>query len=154
MSIIARIVVGVSLILAMLAAIWKVYHTGYTAGETAIMSEWRAESAAAQAKARATEQAIAKQTQEAINAARQRENRQKMDADRARAESVSLRDELAIARNHLPGASCTSIREHAATLNDVFGQCAAQLERLAAAADGHASDSLMLEQAWPTSSKP
>lgn len=148
-GLLARLVIAAAVILAMLAAVWKTYHTGYTAGETAIMSEWQAESAAATAKARATEQAIARQTQEAINAARLRETRQKLDADRARAESVSLRDELATARNSLPSASCSSIREHAATLNDVFGQCAAQLERLAATADGHASDSVMLEQAWP-----
>lgn len=154
MSIIARLAIAAGIVLALLAATWKVYHTGYTAGETAVMSEWQAESAAAQAKARADEQRIAKQTQEAINAARTREQRNKADADRARAESVSLRDELATARRDLPSASCTSLREHAAALNDVFGQCAAQLERLAATADGHASDALMLEQAWPTSSKP
>jgi len=149
MSILARLAIGVGILLALLAAVWKVYHTGYTAGDTAVRAEWQAESIKAEKKARDDEKRLAKQTQEAIDAARTRENRQKLDADRARAESVSLRDELATARRDMPSASCTSIREHAAALNDVFGQCAAEIERLAATADGHASDALMLEQAWP-----
>jgi hypothetical protein len=66
-----------------------------------------------------------------------------------RHERDGLRDELASASIALPNASCASVRDHAAALNTVFGQCAAAIERLASQADGHASDSLTLQESWP-----
>jgi ABC-type phosphate transport system auxiliary subunit len=66
-----------------------------------------------------------------------------------RVERDGLRDELAASRVQLPDASCTSVRQHAATLSDVFGECAAEIEGLAGPASGHASDSLKLQQSWP-----
>lgn len=66
-----------------------------------------------------------------------------------RAERDGLRDELAAASRGLPSAACTAVREHAATLNTVFGECADRLEGLAGQAQGHASDAVMLQQAWP-----
>lgn len=60
-----------------------------------------------------------------------------------------LRNELATARAAMPSASCDSIRLHAATLNDVFGECAAEIERLAGTATGHAIDTLKLLESWP-----
>lgn len=64
-----------------------------------------------------------------------------------RDERDRLRDELAASRVQLPDASCTSVREYAATLSTVFGLCADRLEGLAREAQGHASDSLKLQQA-------
>lgn len=144
-----RVALAAGLILAVAAGLWKTYHAGYKAGESEVMAEWQAESLAAQAKARQIEQAQAKAAQEAINAARVRESRQKADADRARAESDGLRDELAAAIRDLPSAACDAVRSHAAALNDVFGQCARTVEEMARQADGHASDSLTYQQAWP-----
>ena len=61
-----------------------------------------------------------------------------------------LRNDLATARAAMPDASCDSIRLHAATINDVFGECAAEIEGLAGTATGHAIDTLKLLEAWPT----
>lgn len=62
---------------------------------------------------------------------------------------VSLRDQLAADRAGLPGSSLGSCRAHAATLNSIFGECADSSRGLAKAAAGHASDSLMFQEAWP-----
>lgn len=65
------------------------------------------------------------------------------------ADLVSVRDELAAERAKLPSASLASCRAHAATLNVIFGECAAASGGLAKEAAGHASDSLMFQEAWP-----
>ncbi|MES1979716.1 MAG: hypothetical protein V4451_16880 [Pseudomonadota bacterium] len=62
---------------------------------------------------------------------------------------VSLRDELATERAKLPSSSLASCRAHAATLNAIFGECTASSRGLAKEAAGHASDSLMYQEAWP-----
>lgn len=67
----------------------------------------------------------------------------------ARNERDGLRDELAASRVQLPDASCSSVRQHAATLSAVFGECAAEIEGLAGQAQGHAIDSLKLQESWP-----
>lgn len=67
----------------------------------------------------------------------------------ARVERDGLRDELSAARVQMPDASCGSVRDHAATLNDVFGECATAIEGLAGKAQGHAFDALKLIESWP-----
>lgn len=71
------------------------------------------------------------------------------DADRARSAADRLRNNLTTARATLPDATCGTVREYATTVNELFGECAAAAGRLAEAADGHAADALMLQQAWP-----
>lgn len=66
-----------------------------------------------------------------------------------RHERDGLRNELAAARSALPDAACTAVREHAAALNTVFGECADRLEAMAGKAQGHAIDSLKLQEGWP-----
>lgn len=66
-----------------------------------------------------------------------------------RAERDGLRDDLAAQRAALPDAACAAVREYASTLTAVFGECAAEAGGLAEAAGGHASDALMLLDAWP-----
>lgn len=110
-----------------------------------------AETIKAVAQARAKEQAHTQKVQEALNAANTRAQKAQAAADAARRTVDSLRDDLSTARADLPSASCSSIREYAATLNGIFGECSREVERLAAAAQGHASDALTLQQAWPRS---
>ena len=71
------------------------------------------------------------------------------DATRARGVADRLRNDLATARATLPSATCSAARDYAATVNELFGECTATAGRLAEAADGHAADALMLQQAWP-----
>jgi chromosome segregation ATPase len=60
-----------------------------------------------------------------------------------------LRNELAITSSSLSTASCDSVRDYTATLNTVFGECTSKLGGLAKEADGHAIDSLKLQESWP-----
>lgn len=81
---------------------------------------------------------------QAIAQAAQRNALLARSAAAVRAERDGLRDDLAAQRASLPDAACTAVREYAATVNELFGKCADQLERVAGKADGHASDALML----------
>jgi len=69
----------------------------------------------------------------------------------ARRERDGLRDDLAASRVAIANASIGSLRQHAAALTTVFEQCAGQLEEMARVADGHATDTVMLLNAWPRS---
>ena len=49
----------------------------------------------------------------------------------------------------MPDTSTAASAEPADTVGDVLGECAATVTELARAADGHASDAVMLRNAWP-----
>jgi hypothetical protein len=70
-------------------------------------------------------------------------------ADKLAALNRGLRNELTDQRGKLSTASIAAVRQYATAANLVFGECSAEVERLAKDADGHSSDSLMLQQAWP-----
>jgi len=131
---------------------------GDAQGAARVQAKWdkdkierAAETLKAVAQARAQEQAHTQKVQEALNAANTRAQKAQAAAAAARRTADSLRDDLNTARTDLPSASCSSIREYTATLNGIFGECTREVERLAAAAQGHASDALTLQQAWPRS---
>lgn len=86
---------------------------------------------------------------EALNVANERTRKANAAANAARATADGLRLQLAASLTNLPNASCGSVREYAATLSSVFGECSARLESLGRAAEGHAIDALMLESSWP-----
>lgn len=104
---------------------------------------------AEQAKAAEKTAAWQKQKDEALHDANERAIKAKADAERLRVTNGGLRNELAAARGQLSSASCDSVRRHAAALNTVFEQCAREVEDLAGAASGIASDTMILQQAWP-----
>lgn len=68
-------------------------------------------------------------------------------ADLARSELDRLRD--AQRTSAAAATTCPAIADRAATLDHVFGQCAATLTDMARKADGHANDALRLYEAWP-----
>ena len=90
---------------------------------------------------------------EALREANKRQIALRRDAAVVRRSNDSLRDDLTAARADLSRASGDALRKHTATLNAVFGECAAEVERLAGAAAGHAADTLTFEQAWPENPK-
>ncbi len=108
-----------------------------------------------QALAKANADALAKHTamerkkQEALDEANRIAQRNARDAAVARADADRLRDSLRTATYGLSTASLPSIRQYSATLSFVFGECVAEVERLAQAADGHALDARTLMGAWP-----
>ena len=146
MSILAQMVIAISLLVAGFGAGVK-----WHAGQDAIKENARLELVREQARAsRALEQQQSKQVIGAINAARKRETVARSAAADARSELERLRDDLAAIRPNLSSDSLDACRKRADTLAAVFGECSATLEGMAGKADRHASDTLTLEQAWPT----
>lgn len=128
----------------------------YKSGRAAVRAQWDAEKALQlkqtlelQSQYRKKEQEHAQRLSDAQQAARKRENLLQSQLATLRVSADSLRDYLNTARGELSGASCDAVRQHAAALNDVFGQCARTIGELAGKADGHAGDALTLQDAWP-----
>lgn len=148
-----------ALALAIAAAFGAGYWRGDKAGQAQVQGLWAAEKATQLTQARerdAENRQIEQRRQslvmEANNAARKRETVLRGAASAARSELDGLRDDLntaRTARGDLPGNSCQAERFRISTLETVFGQCAGRLAGMAEIADRHASDSLMLQEAWP-----
>jgi hypothetical protein len=117
------------------------------------------EAANSAAVAAATAQAMEETTQmqrkkdDALRLAAKRAQENASAAAAARAERDGLRNQINAATSALPTATCSSARDYAATATAVFEQCAAALEELATKADGHATDSRTLTNAWPSIEK-
>lgn len=94
-------------------------------------------------------EALERTKQDAIEAASRLASENYAAASAARADADRLREQLAAARSSVPSASVTAAREHATTLNIVLNECIAELEALAANADGHALDARTLQRSWP-----
>ena len=91
---------------------------------------------------------------DAIKQAEQRAKREAANAAAVRTERDSLRAQLAANTVQLPGASCTSIRQYTATLSGLLDQCAGALTDMAGKAQGHAADSRLMLEAWPSKARP
>lgn len=103
----------------------------------------------ANADALAKYAAMERKKQEALDEANRVAQRNARDAAAARADANRLRDSLRTSTYGLSTATLPSIRQYSATLNAIFGECIAEVERLAQAADGHALDARTLMGAWP-----
>ena len=152
--------IAVPLVIAMAAGFFGYYH-GYKHAETkerlefAVYREEAAKKLTAQIdKAREQEAFWSAKLQESQDEARQREARLRADLDRVRAESDRLRDNLATAsvRLRLPDTPVPAVVEYADTAGELLAQCTEAYRDLASKADGHATDALMLLNAWPVPS--
>lgn len=85
----------------------------------------------------------------AIEKAEQRAKQNAAAAAAARRTVDGLRGTLYSFRASLASAAPATVIERADTAAELFGQCVGALTDLAAKADAHASDALMLQQAWP-----
>lgn len=120
------------------------------AGQDAIAENQRLEQVRIQAVAhRAEERRQSTQVIGALNAATQRTQAAQVAAAAATDAAGRLRDDLADLQRRLPGASLDACRRDAAALGAVFAACTAELGALARDAQGHADDTLTLQQAWP-----
>ena len=135
-------------VIAALAA-WAFQGARYTAE----LAELRLEHADAVIKAtstlRAEQRAITKTYQEALNAARIRENTLRRDVAAAGAQSDSLREQAAEAARRLAAAPPAAVLEYATAVNQLFADCSRSYQELAGKADGHAADVRTLSDAWP-----
>lgn len=98
--------------------------------------------------ARAQEQARFTKVQEAQNVAAKSAQSARAAAVSARAESRSLRDDLAAARQ-AADQSLSACAANGATVDRLFDQCAGRYQGMAEAAQGHANDVRLLLDAWP-----
>ena len=97
----------------------------------------------AAAAIRRADSVIAAQSASSIRAAGLRR-----DLDSARSELARLR--IAI-RDSVPATDATTAAcpDRTDTVRELFAACATELQSVAGAADRHASDALMLREAWP-----
>lgn len=134
---------------------------GWRFGAGSVQADWDKEKAIqaqaalnAEQLARAKEQSINRKFQEAQNAATKREQILKADADAARAAAGGLRNTIAALRRELSTATASACRQTADAALAVFGECSDTYQRVAEAADGHASDLRTLTDAWPDDDLP
>ncbi|KQO12523.1 hypothetical protein ASF11_15935 [Acidovorax sp. Leaf76] len=104
-------------------------------------------------KARATERAVNKTYQEALNAARTREALLRTELDHLHRVSDGLRDQSAEAVRRLAEAPPAAVLEYATALGAVFNDCRAAYAGMVEKADGHAGDVATLRNAWPSTSQ-
>ncbi len=140
-----------AIIAAALAATgaWQVQNWRY--GEQ--IASIRADAAESTARAEKAAQLVRETRQQdvtnAVKNATRRAQVARADADNARAELDRLRDDLRASAVPASGDACTAADQRAATLAELFGQCAGAYTSLARTADGHANDVRTLTDAWP-----
>lgn len=141
---------------AVALAAMAMFAWGWSSGGARVQAQWdraalaqQADRLAAEQAARATEQAMQQQLQEAEHAAAEREKKLRADYAAAHAAARGLRDTISALRNELPDAAGTASRATAGTALALLGECADQYRAVAEAADGHASDVQTLTAAWP-----
>lgn len=88
--------------------------------------------------------------QGALNDARVREAALRRDLAAADSESDGLRDAIYSFRAKLPNATTTTVAVAADTAAELLGACVNEYQDVAASADRHASDAVMLIEAWPS----
>lgn len=98
--------------------------------------------------AMAESERLQKVKDDALAEAEKRAADNKVAAGRARTELDSLRRAVSGAATGTDPA-CKAIADRAATLGDVFGECAGELTEVARAADAHASDLRTFQESWP-----
>ena len=128
----------------------------YRAGKRNVQAKWNAEKvvqvkAAADAEVENRRIESKRQTGviDAQNAQVKRNATLQADAASSRATVDSLRDTIRATTASLPSRSAAATSQYAATSSQLFLECSAAYSAVAATAQGHANDSLMLEQAWP-----
>lgn len=85
---------------------------------------------------------------EAVAQSQKRQKALARDADNARRELVRLQDAARSAASR-SADTCPAAADDTAAISWVLGKCAAELQDVAAKADGHANDVRTLIRAWP-----
>lgn len=142
------IIAAVSLATAF-AAGWSWNGSRHDAQIATIRQEQAQAQAEFTAQARAKEQSLTNQINEARNAAAKRETILRADADRARTQSERLRSDIAAIRLQLPELTREAINRYADTASVVFDECQRNYQSLADQADRIDSDRQTLDDAWP-----
>lgn len=132
-----------------LAALWGYGKHERNLGYSDAQTEYTQRALVATEAARKRELSLQHQLQEAQNESQRNQIALNAAADRARNELDGLRGELATINDRLSRATADARLKYARTANAVLAECTARYSELAAKADKHANDSLMLQRAWP-----
>lgn len=135
--------------LVALFSMWGYGKHQHGLGYTEAQNEYTQRALVASESARKRELTLQNQLQEAQNESQRNQIALTAAADRARSELDGLRGELASLSHRLSSATADALRQYARTANSVLSECAARYSELAAKADRHANDALMLSRAWP-----
>lgn len=130
-------------------ACWKVQAWRYDAQIATTAAQHATALASANQKALDDTIKMQRTKDEAIKAAELRAAQNAAAAGAARRTADGLRDTLYSFRSSLPSLAPAAVIERADTAAELFGQCAGALTDMAAKADAHASDAVMLLEAWP-----
>ena len=143
-------VMGIPISLALMGA------GGYRAGSKHVQAKWDAEkvtqlqvAAADEVENRRKESKRQTGVIDAQNAQVKRTAVLQADAASSRATVDSLRYDIRANTASLPSRTDDARSEYAAAAGQLLVECSAAYTEVAGHADGHASDSLMLQQAWP-----
>jgi hypothetical protein len=139
---------------AVLAALggagWYIDNAAYARGVRDVRNEVQKVADDAQKRNEAVHREQIENLMEATHAKDKRIQTISGDHDRALRELDGLRTAArAWGGGSMPGADSSTVTERPNPIADVLGQCSAELVRMAGAADAHAADALMLQQAWP-----
>lgn len=100
-------------------------------------------------QARQEEQSHFKRIQEAEREATLRSQRHEVIASAAAAESDRLRNELNEYRDRLSSLTESTVRETAAVVGELLGECSGEYQAMANTAQRHADDVRLLLASWP-----
>lgn len=144
MSIAARLVVLLAILVALGASHWK----AYTSGKNAERLSWIEKTQEANEDARETERINRASKEKALEARTKEILANVAAADRARTADERLRNTStsAVQAARDTPAACPDIT---ASISELFGECRAEVRRLGQAADAHAADAKALIDAWP-----
>ena len=142
-------VIGIAITLALVGA------GAYRAGKKHVQAAWDAEKVVqvkAAAEAEVENRRIETKRQTGVINAQNQANRRNadllVDSGRSRAVVDSLRDTIRTTTASLPSRPAAATSAYAATSAELLVECSTAYSEVATKTDGHASDSLMLQQAW------
>lgn len=128
---------------------WSAQALRYDARIADLQAQHASAAAAAAQEAQSISTQLQKSKDDAIAKAQERAAQNAAAAAAARRTADGLRAQLASANSRISDATHSACTEYARTAGELLGQCSARYSELAAAADGHAADAVMLRQAWP-----
>jgi hypothetical protein len=131
------------------AGAWQVQNWRHGEKLEAIRADVQEQVRMAEQAARAKEQTLNTKINEARNAATKRETTLRTDLAAAGRTADGLRSALYSFSSKLPSATPDACRSDAAALAELLADVERAGRDMAAAAQGHASDSLMYQEAWP-----
>lgn len=144
-----KTLVGLAICLGCFLAGWIVNGWQADAVISGIRTEHAAQVAINASKALERYETMERTKDEAIKAAQERETQFKADAGRASATADGLRKQLASVPTRIATASRAAVDEYANTAGELLGQCTAEYQQVAEAADRHASNERLIHDAWP-----